>query len=299
MFYFSDLTIGSFIRRKANWIFIILYTILCVILSIGVYGILLKYLIINDYNQIINSGDTIFVPIHSQSLVTSLTISVNLACQGTLYLVPENEVTLRKQNRARSETLNAQYLYLGLGSVIHFMKAASTNDTPQVWVTDSLETATSIANNVSIYTCAAPPQGTVCHIFMVGADSWDCEINETSYYWIQVIEKSKYDIGWNFTLYFYNPTDYTSYTRLDSTHMFAVITFNQPFAESPSQAVLFSADANWCQYENIKLTDVKIRDDVIYGGPTLLLISLFLCFFLPHMCFWHKNYMTKWCCTCR
>ena len=135
------------------------YIIMCImiVVSLPLYSYIYSCSNLTDYKEHINSGDTIIIPIHRQYLVTSLTVSLDSSCQGTLYLVPANEVTLRYCNREISYTFKDAFLYLGLNSVIHFTKAA-TNYTLQVWVTDSWE----IAQSLDEYSCASPPKGTTC-----------------------------------------------------------------------------------------------------------------------------------------
>ena len=88
------------------------YIIMCVmiVVSLPLYSYIYSCSNLTDYKEHINSGDTIIIPIHGQYLVTSLTVSVDSSCQGTLYLVPANEMTSRYRNREISYTFKDAFL---------------------------------------------------------------------------------------------------------------------------------------------------------------------------------------------
>ena len=252
-----------------------------IVVSLPLYSYIYSCSNLTDYKEHINSGDTIIVPIHRQYLVTSLTVSVDSACQGTLYLVPANEMTLRYQNREISYTFKDAFLYLGLNSVIHFTKAA-TNYTLQVWVTDSWE----IAQSLDEYSCASPPKGTTCHQFLTKDENWDYIVNETSYYWIEIIQYHKrFDIEWNFTLRYYNQTDYSNdiYFHFDSTHLSAQVPINPGLFEFQEVALLFGADEGGCQYQYIQISDIKTKIYEFFG-VSIILCTLLLVVVIAHVC---------------
>ena len=262
------------------------YIIMCImiVVSLPLYSYIYSCSNLTDYKERINSGDTIIVPIHRQYLVTSLTVSVDSACQGTLYLVPANEMTLRYRNRERDDSFNDAFLYLGSNSVIHFTKAA-TNHSLQVWVTNSLEIAGSIANHYE-YSCASPPNGTTCHQFLTRDENWDCIINETSYYWIEITQlQSRSDIRWNFTSYYYNQTDYSNdiYFHFDSTHLSAQVQINPGLFEFQEVALLFGADEGGCQYQYIQISDIKTRVYEFFG-VSIILCTLLVVVVIAHVC---------------
>ena len=259
------------------------------VVSLPLFNYIHLYSNLTDYQELINSGDTIIIPIPMQYLVTSLVVSVNPVCQqGTLYLVPEDETTLKNQSREREEKFNDEYLYLGSNSVIHFTKTETTY-TPQVWVTNNLEIAKSIASNGNefIPMCASPPQGTTCHQFLTNYENWDCILNETSYYWIQVPNLlTKYDITWNFTLFYYNKTDYTNYIffLFDTTPSSeeVQVPINPGLFELKKLALLFSADEN-CKAQYIQISNIKTKIYEFFGAP-LFFCTVLLAVLIAHVC---------------
>ena len=253
----------------------------------------------SDYNQDINGGDTIVLPVHLQDLIQSITVS-SPACQGKLYLISADEVT---PHRAQSGPSNvAEYLYLVLNSVIHFSKPA-TNYSFQVWVTNSRTTASSIANNENDYLsrCTSPPGGAVCHQFLAGEDGWDCLINETAYYWMEFVPAEllkRGDIKWNLTRYYYNRTDYANntYYTFDDVHRSVEVRFNPPFLEVQRRALLFSAD-DQCQSTIITLGNIILRFEFI--AVPVFFSLIFLVIIVLHICtsFFSKCTCMKACCS--